>query len=108
MKTDYTSLALLACTSCSTMNQSLELGATAGMLAGGISTYMGHVAATGQGSSKNVLLGAGIGSVIGMMTSFFIHKEVIKDRAEFEEEQTEIHFGDLPPSPFEVPTKHRK
>ncbi len=94
-------IALLT-TSCATMDKSLELGASMGTLAGiGAMTAAG--AATGKVSGDGVAIGAGIGAGLGLITAFLLHRSVEDDRRANEAAQTEMHFGDLPPSPFIVP-----
>jgi hypothetical protein len=44
---------------------------------------------------------------LGLITSYFVHKEVATDR-ETSTRQTEIYFGDLPPSPFIIPSLNQK
>jgi hypothetical protein len=94
---------LLITTSCTTMNESLKLGATLGALSGAGATYAAQ-SESGRGSSgENVALGAGIGMAVGLVTSYIVHKQVEEDRQDTLLQQTEIHFGDLPPSPFIMP-----
>jgi len=85
------------------MNESLQLGAGVGTLAGGAATYMGYSATGTQPKFEDVGLGAGIGLSIGLITSYFTHKAVDEDRRENKNYQTEMFFGDLPPSPFIFP-----
>ena len=90
------------------MDQSLELGGTMGMLVGAGATAGGY-AAGGHGQSLEAIgIGAGIGTVIGLATSYFTHKAVESDRAACQADQIEMHFGDLPPSPFVVPNSKPK
>lgn len=100
------SLALLpafAC-SCATLNESMTLGGGLGAAAGGLSTYVAHSTAPGASASfGSVAMGAGIGAVVGLATSYFTHKHVEEKRQACLAEQTEMHFGDLPPSPFVFP-----
>jgi hypothetical protein len=96
---------LLITTSCSTMNESLQLGAGMGAATGAAATYTAH-ATTGQSPSlENVALGAGVGLGIGLLTSYLTHKKVEEGREDIRANRTEMHFGDLPPSPFMIPKK---
>lgn len=99
-------LALLpafAC-SCATLNDSMTLGAGLGTVTGGVATYVAQSTAPGQSASLgSVALGAGIGMAAGLVTSYFTHKSVEDKRAACMTDQTEMHFGDLPPSPFVFP-----
>lgn len=96
-----TSLYMLA-TGCSTLDQSFKLGAATGALTGAAATYAGHSAGGRQPTIEEVGIGASIGLGLGMITSYFVHEQVTKDRDEAIK-QTEIYFGDLPPSPFVIP-----
>ena len=94
---------LLVSTSCATMNESLQLGAGMGVATGAAATYSAHASTGASPAAKDVALGAGIGLGIGLLTSYITHKQVEKDREDFLGGQTEMHFGDLPPSPFVIP-----
>lgn len=88
--------------SCTTLDQSFRLGAVTGALTGAAATYAGNSASGRNPSIEEVGLGASIGLGIGLITSYFIHQQVAEDRDEMSR-QTEIYFGDLPPSPFMIP-----
>ncbi len=93
----------LAC-SCASLNESMTLGVGMGAVAGAASTYVGQATARGGSvSAENVVLGAGIGIAAGLITSYFTHKNVEEKRQACMADQTEMHFGDLPPSPFIFP-----
>lgn len=94
-------LAMLA--SCSTMNQSMQLGAGMGAATGVAAMYSGSIGQSHGPAFSTVMLGAGIGAGIGLLTSYFVHKSVEEDRASLQADQTDMQFGDLPPSPFIVP-----
>lgn len=89
--------------SCATLNDSLELGAGMGGLIGGGVTYAGFSAGGKSPSLGMVAIGAGIGTGLGLLTSYLTHRQVESERLSFQSDQTEMHFGDLPPSPFVVP-----
>lgn len=93
----------LVTVSCATMNDSLQLGGGLGAAAGAASTYAGYKAGGQSPGLETVAIGAGIGSIAGLITSYFTHKKLESDRKENETNQFEVHFGDLPPSPFVVP-----
>lgn len=90
--------------SCATMNESLELGGGMGAAVGATSTFVAHKATNGESPSfGSVALGAGVGALAGLATAYFTHKNVEEKREALKAEQTEMFFGDLPPSPFVVP-----
>jgi hypothetical protein len=93
---------LFMTTACSTLNDSMQLGAGMGALTGAAATYTSQSATGKNPESQDVLLGAAIGMGIGMVTSYFTHKKVEENRLTLYQE-TEMHFGDLPPSPFILP-----
>ena len=90
-------------TSCATLNESMTLGAGIGALAGGASTYVAQTTSGHSSSLGNVAMGAGIGLGVGLIASYFTHKNVEDTRQACMADQTEMHFGDLPPSPFVFP-----
>lgn len=89
--------------SCSTMNQSLELGATMGAASGIASAYAGSIGQKEGPTFSTVAIASGISMGIGMLTSYFVHKSVEEDRASSQADQIDMNFGDLPPSPFIIP-----
>jgi hypothetical protein len=93
--------------SCTTLDQSFRLGAATGALTGAAATYAGHSIEGRSPSLEEVGIGASIGLGIGLITSYFIHQEVVESREEMSR-QTEIYFGDLPPSPFVIPQPKMK
>lgn len=93
--------------SCSTLDQSFKLGAATGALTGAAATYAGHGASGKPPTLEEVGLGASIGLGVGLIASYFIHQQVAEDREELSKD-TEIYFGDLPPSPFVIPQSNRK
>lgn len=94
---------LLSFAGCSTMNRSLQLGAGMGMATGAAATLTGSLVGGQSPSLGTVAIGASIGSAVGLLTSYLIHKEVAEDRSSYDSNQIEMRFGDLPPSPFVVP-----
>jgi ABC-type Fe3+-siderophore transport system permease subunit len=103
MKTLILTAALLSLTSCASMNESLELGAGIGALVGGAATYVAQSSSGQEPPLQNVAVGAAVGMTLGLLTSYLTHRSVENYRQSFQEDQTEMHFGDLPPSPFIVP-----
>jgi len=93
---------ILAC-SCTTLNESMTLGAGLGALSGAAATAVAQGTSGQPVSGENVLLGAGIGLGAGLIASYFTHKSVETKRAACMADETEMHFGDLPPSPFVFP-----
>lgn len=99
---------LLLCTaftlpSCATLNESLQLGAALGTATGAGATLAAHHSVGNSPSFGDVALGAGIGAGVGVLAAYFTHKDVLEKRVACEADQTEMYFGDLPPSPFIVP-----
>lgn len=106
----FRSVAIFAgmlCHGCSTLDQSLRMGAIAGSLAGAGATYAGAQSAGANPSLENVGIGASIGMAVGLISSYFIHESIVQDR-EDADQQTQIFFGDLPPSPFVIPNSKKK
>lgn len=93
---------------CATLNESMSLGATLGSVAGAGATYAGGATQGHSPSLGSVAMGAGVGAVVGIITSYFTHKEVVETRQSCETDSTDMRFGDLPPSPFIVPKAPNK
>ncbi len=108
MKKTFFLAALMLQPACSTLNDSLKLGAGIGTLTGAAAAYTGHASTGQQPSLETVATGAGIGLALGLLTSHIVHKSVEDDRQSYQYDQTEMHFGDLPPSPFIMPTRAPK
>lgn len=104
----FLSAITLIFTSCATMNDSLQLGAGMGAATGTAATYVGYKAGGQSPDLGTVALGASIGAAVGMITSYFTHKKIEEQRQSYQSDQTEMHFGDLPPSPFIVPRMNIK
>lgn len=99
---------ILINTSCATMDGSLKLGSGIGAATGAAATYSAH-RSTGQTPSfEDIALGAGVGFGVGLLASYFTHKEVEKEQDSLQSNQIEMHFGDLPPSPFVIPKNRGK
>ncbi len=97
-------LPLIALAGCATMNESLELGGGMGALTGATSTFVAYKSINGESPAfSSVALGAGVGATLGLLTSYLVHKDVEEKREAMKAEQTDMYFGDLPPSPFVVP-----
>ena len=103
MKLFCLSAALIFCTSCSSLSQSLQLGGVTGALVGAAAIAAGSASSTERVKAKSVALGVEIGSLLGLGMSYMIHRVVENDRRLGDQEQTEMHFGDLPPNPFSIP-----
>jgi len=103
------STCLLSITACSTLNESMQLGAGVGAITGLVA-----VSAAGDMASKNPtddqkLTAASAGIALGLLTSYLLHKNIEEKREDFLQSGPEIHFGDLPPSPFIMtPIKKKK
>lgn len=103
----YTPLVLIAAlaSSCATMNESVQLGGTVGMATGIAAVYAGHIGSEAPAGLQDAAIGAGIGTILGVLTSYLVHGSVEERRQSLQSEQTEMHFGDLPPSPFIIPKR---
>lgn len=95
----FISAYLLTLPACTTLNESLQLGATMGALTGAAAVYSGEQSAGIKPSGEHVLSGAAIGLGLGLITSHVIHQNVASRRAT-DPDQIDMHFGDLPPNPF--------
>ena len=86
---------------CATRTRSLILGGAGGVAIGG---YTGSAVYSGPENRiqiRNSLLGAGIGLGVGLLTSYLLHDHVEERMSTQRYEQDErLHFGDLPPNPF--------
>lgn len=92
---------------CTTLDESFQLGGTLGAASGASATYAATHATGTSPDAQDLAIGAGVGFGIGLILSYFIHDSVTKDRADAVTE-TELYFGDLPPSPFVIPQKKFK
>ena len=99
------SLTLNACT---TLNESLELGGSLGAVAGAAAVYSGTTDKGERPPSERIWDGAAIGLGVGLLTSYLIHKKVVENRRDYSLDQFDMHFGDLPPSPFILPKIQKK
>ena len=95
----FTFLLIPALAGCSTLNESLELGAGLGTVSGAAATYSAHRSTGESPSFENVAAGAAIGLGVGLLTSYLVHKNINKE-SDASTSQTEMYFGDLPPNPF--------
>ncbi len=101
-------MSTLSFAACSTLNESLELGAGLGAVSGAAATYVSYSTTGRSPPGGGITLGAGVGLGIGLLTSYLVHRQVGADRADCEADQVEMHFGDLPPSPFVIPKALKK
>ena len=103
-----TMMASVLNTGCSTMEQSVQLGGSLGALSGATASYAGYTAGGHAPGFETLAISAGIGAIAGITTAYFTHKSVEEDRKSCDADQIEMHFGDLPPSPFIVPKPQPK
>lgn len=88
---------------CSTLDQSFRLGAATGALTGALAIYGAERAKNIESpTAEDVGIGATVGLGLGLVTAYFVHQAVAEDRAAYTKD-TEVYFGDLPPSPFVIP-----
>jgi hypothetical protein len=102
MKLIVTMAAALSMLSCTTLDQSVRLGGSLGAFAGGAATYAVQSSTGGTPPPENVWLGASIGMAVGLVTAYFTHQSVVKDRKDVYQNGI-VEHGDLPPSPFIFP-----
>ncbi|MCB0415122.1 MAG: hypothetical protein KDD50_12360 [Bdellovibrionales bacterium] len=95
----FLTLALLSSSACTTLNQSVKLGATIGTATGVAAVHAGYNDAGVKPDSSTVLTGAAVGLALGVLTSYITHKEIDKDRYK-PTGDPDTYFGDLPPNPF--------
>src|ERR1700692_213179 len=103
----FFSAALLSTTACSTLNESMQLGAGLGALSGASATYAANSSPDNAPSFDKIASGAAIGLGVGLITSYLVHNSVEADRQNYSQ-QPEMYFGDLPPSPFIFSNSQRK
>lgn len=90
----------LLLSSCATMNDSMMLGATLGGIAAVAATSSAYNKVDHTASNDDLAASAGIGIALGLITSYFVHKDVAEKRGDIYSNNPQIYFGDLPPSPF--------
>ena len=103
----YFILSFLCLSSCTTLDQSIRLGATSGALTGAAAVYSGQNMSGRPPTSEEAFSAITLGAGLGIIMSYFVHQQVTSDR-EDAARQTEIYFGDLPPSPFVIPGRSRR
>lgn len=108
MKNKFLLSAILLLTSaCSTLNQSMQLGAGLGAASGAAATYTAYTSTGQKAEFDDVAAGAAIGLGVGLITSYLMHGEVAESRGDSSKD-AEMYFGDLPPSPFVFPKSSKK
>lgn len=96
--------ALMSLASCASMKDSLQLGAGVGAFSGAAATYSAHQSMGRSAKLEDVAVGTGVGLGIGLLTSYLVHKSLADEPRPYSESETpQMHFGDLPPSPFIMP-----
>ena len=97
-------ITLMSLTSCASLNDSLQLGAGMGAVAGAAASYTAYKNSGREPKLEDVAIGAGVGMGLGLITSYLVHKSLSEEpRPYSENESPQMHFGDLPPSPFIMP-----
>ena len=97
----------LSVASCASLNESLQMGAGFGLATGGAAAYVAHSPSGGHPTLEDVGTGAGIGLALGLITSHFTYRSLEESRKQIQVNQTEMSFGDLPPSPFVFPKRQQ-
>ncbi len=94
----------MALASCASLNESLQFGAGMGAVAGAASSYTAYKSSGRDPKLEDVAIGAGVGLGLGLITSYLVHKSLAEEPRPYSENETpQMHFGDLPPSPFVMP-----
>ena len=93
---------------CASLGESFQLGGGIGAAAGTLANYSGQRMGGKTPTLGDIGLGAGIGLGVGLLTAYVVHKSVEDKRLLFQSDETEMHFGDLPPSPFIMPQQISK
>jgi hypothetical protein len=106
MKKEISVLLIPLLTGCSTLSESLQLGSSIGAMSGAAATYTAHRSVGETPSFETVATGAAIGLGVGLITSYIVHKNV-SDQTN-NSDNTEMYFGDLPPSPFVFQNSSKK
>lgn len=94
-------LLALSLGACSSLPRSLALGGAGGLALG---AYTGSAVYSGPHNeirTRNLIMGAGIGLGVGLLTSYLLHDHVqgrVNDVTQANDER--LRFGDLPPNPF--------
>lgn len=102
-------IALVSLSACSSLKESLQLGAGMGAVTGAAAIYSAQEASGRSASAQQVATGAAVGLGVGLLTSYLLDKSLSSElRPYSEKESPQMHFGDLPPSPFIMPLKSVK
>lgn len=97
-------LILMFLVSCASMKESLQLGAGMGAVAGASATFAAEQSMGRAPDLQSVAIGTGVGLGLGLLTSYLTHKSLANEPRPYSESETpQMHFGDLPPSPFIMP-----
>ena len=94
------STCLLSLTACSTLNESMQMGASLGATTGVATVSIAGNMAGRNPTNDQKLTAATTGIALGLLTSYLLHKNIEDKRQDFLQMGPELHFGDLPPSPF--------
>jgi hypothetical protein len=89
--------------SCTTLDKSFQLGGLTGSAVGASAAYLGSASQGSNPDLQEVAIASSVGFGIGLIASYFIHQSVIQEREALRQD-TELYFGDLPPSPFLMPS----
>lgn len=99
---------VLLLNSCATLNDSILLGAGIG---GGAAAFVTSSTNDSRGQSftkEEQLSNVGLGLAIGAIAAYFIHDNTTEYRKDYYNNNPEIYFGDLPPSPFIMTPSEKK
>lgn len=108
MKKRFLILAVIpALSACSTLGESMQLGASMGAVGGAAALYSSQRSVGQEPTLESVGSGALIGLGVGLITSYITHKSTEENR-QYTSNQPEMYFGDIPPSPFVLPKTPKK
>lgn len=95
---------VLAVSSCASLKDSMILGGAVGAASVAVPMAISQSTYNHKVDAGQVATSAAVGLGIGLLTSYIIHKTVEREVRPYSTSETpEMHFGDLPPSPFVMP-----
>jgi hypothetical protein len=93
--------------SCTSMSRAMELGGAMGAASSAIAVSWERASGGDRSPKGDILVASSIGLGVGLMAAYLIQKSSEEHIASSAPE-VDMHFGDLPPSPFLFPTTSKK